>query len=63
MYMHQAIEYDKEQQHFELYHDYGKLLQKLGEEEKANEMLKIAETIKNKNQHENMENHTMDGGH
>lgn len=62
-YMHQAIEYDKEQQHFELYHDYGKLLQKLGEEEKANEMLKIAETIKNKNQHENMENHTMDGGH
>lgn len=62
-YLQQAIEYDKEQQHYELYYDYGMLLQQLGDTEKAKEMLHIAETIQNNAQHENTQNNMLDSGH
>lgn len=43
-YMHQALEYDKEET-FEIYNDYAKLLEQLGEKEEAQKMFQMAKEI------------------
>lgn len=51
-YMQQAIEYNKEQS-YEIYYDYAKLLELLGEEAHAKEIMNIANQIKqNQQKHE-----------
>lgn len=44
-YMHQAIEYDN-QEHYDIYHDYAKLLEQLGEKEEAQKMFQLSKEIK-----------------
>ena len=48
-YMHQAIEYDN-QEHYDIYNDYAKLLEQLGEKEEAQKMLQQADKIKQQNE-------------
>jgi tetratricopeptide (TPR) repeat protein len=47
--MHQAIEYDG-QQTYELYYDYAKLLEQLGENQEAQKLFQVAKEINKKNE-------------
>lgn len=48
-YLHQAIEYDNKT-HYEMYSDYAKLLEQLGEKEEAQRMFQLANEIKQENE-------------